>query len=134
MDTNTVQAISIPKITLLAGGAILIAGLWAMIADSESIASGLTLAVIGTVLETSGLGALIYPSARKHFIHVAILAAMFGMVNMLSSLPANGEDWNRTELITAGSSILCAVLFVVYLKSFINARRVKTSSSNEPGN
>ena len=134
MDTNTVQAISIPKITLLAGGAILIAGLWAMIADSESIAPGLTLAAIGTVLEASGLGALIYPSARKHFIHVAILAAMFGMVNMLSSLPANGEDWNLTELITAGSSILCAVLFVVYLKSFINARRVKTSSSNEPGN
>ena len=67
-------------------------------------------------------------------MHVAILAALFGMGNVFSALPAAGEKWTQTELATGGCSMLCAVLFAVYLKSFINARRGSSSGSSTPLN
>ena len=77
---------------------------------------------------------LAYPAFRKHIMHVAILAALFGMGNVFSALPESGNDWTQTELATAGCSILCTVLFAVYLKSFLSARRGNASSSSKPVN
>ena len=77
---------------------------------------------------------LAYPAFRKHIMHVAILVALFGMGDVLSALPAAGEAWTQTELVIAVCSILCTVLFAVYLKSFVNARRGNASSSSKPVN
>ena len=77
---------------------------------------------------------LAYPAFRKHIMHVAILAALVGMGNMFSALPAAGQEWTQTGLLTAGSGILCTVLFAVYLKSFVNARRSNASNPSKPLN
>ena len=124
----------IPTLTLLIGGAVLFAGMFTMIDDSGSTAPGLTLAAIGSILEACAMISLVYPAFRKHIMHVAILAALFGMGNVFSALPAAGEAWTQTEMVTAGCSMLCAVLFAVYLKSFINARRGSASGSSTPLN
>ncbi len=134
MDTNPAPTNFVPTLTLLFGGLMFIVGVLIMVSGSESTSSGLTLAAIGFVLEASGMGALAYPSARKHLMHVAILAVLFGMGNVFSALPEAGEEWGRTELLTAGCSVLCAVLFAVYLKSFVNARRGGASTSSAPLN
>ncbi len=125
----------IPTFTLLIGGAVLMGGVSTMIGDSGSIL-GFIACVIGFALEACGMLALVYPAARKHIMHVAILVAMFGMWNSVAPgvLPAAGQDWTRAELVTAGSGILCTVLFAVYLKSFVNARRGNASSSSTPSN
>ena len=44
------------------------------------------------------------------------------MGNVLSALPKAGAEWAQAELATAGCSVLCAVLFAVYVKSFVSAR------------
>ena len=129
MDTKSAPTRFIPTFTLLIGGVVLMAGLFTMIGDSGARAPGLTLAAIGFALEACGMLSLVYPAFRKHIMHVAILAALFGMGNVFSALPAAGEEWTQTELVTAGCSMLCTVLFAVYLKSFVNARRDSASSS-----
>ena len=77
---------------------------------------------------------LVYPAFRKHIMHVAILAALFGMGNVFSALPAAGEEWTQTELVTAVCSMLCTVLFAVYLKSFVSARRGGALNPSKPPN
>lgn len=134
MDAKPAPTLFIPTFTLMIGGVMLVGGLFTMIGDSPSTAPGLTLAAIGCVLEACGVLSLAYPAFRKHIMHVAILAALFGMGNVFSVLPAEGEEWTQTELVSAGCSILCTVLFAVYLKSFINARRGNASSSSKPVN
>ena len=134
MDAKPAPTKFIPTFTLLIGGAVLMGGVFTMIDDSGSTAPGLTLAAIGFALEACGMLSLVYPAFRKHIMHVAILAALFGMGNVFSALPAAGEEWTQTELVTAGCSMLCAVLFAVYLKSFINARRGSASGSSTPLN
>ena len=134
MDTKPAPAKFIPTLTLLiedtsAGVDIL----W-VIDNSGSTAPGLTLAAIGFALEACGMLSLVYPAFRKHIMHVAIMAALFGMGNVFSALPAAGKVWTQTELVTAGCSMLCTVLFAVYLKSFINARRGSASGSSTPLN
>ena len=130
MDAKTAPTKFIPTFTLLIGGAVLMGGVFIMIDDSGSTAPGLILAAIGSALEACGMLSLVYPAFRKHIMHVAILAALFGMGNVFSALPAAGEEWTQTEMVTAGCSMLCAVLFAVYLKSFINARRGSASGSS----
>ena len=134
MDAKPAPKLFIPTFTLLIGGVVLVGGLFTMIDDSESTSPGLTLAAIGCVLEACGMLSLAYPAFRKHIMHVAILAALFGMGNVFSALPESGNDWTQTELATAGCSILCTVLFAVYLKSFLSARRGNASSSSKPVN
>jgi hypothetical protein len=134
MDAKPTPTLFIPTFTLLIGGVVLVGGLFTMIGDSPSTAPGLTLAAIGSTLEACGMLSLAYPAFRKHIMHVAILVALFGMGNVLSALPAAGEAWTQTELVTAVCSILCTVLFAVYLKSFVNARRGNASSSSKPVN
>ena len=109
-------------------------GLFTMIGDSGPTAPGLTLAAIGFALEACGMLSLVYSDFRKHIMHVAILAALVGMGNMFSALPAAGQEWTQTGLLTAGSGILCTVLFAVYLKSFVNARRSNASNPSKPLN
>ena len=135
MDAKPAPTKFIPTFTLLIGGAVLMGGVSTMIGDSGSIL-GFIVCVIGFALEACGMLALVYPAARKHIMHVAILVAMFGMWNSVAPgvLPAAGQDWTRAELVTAGSGILCTVLFAVYLKSFFNARRGSAPGSSTPIN
>ena len=106
----------IPTFTLLIGGAVLMGGVSTMIGDSGSIL-GFIVCVIGFALEACGMLALVYPAARKHIMHVAILAALVGMGNIFSALPAaGGVDADRTGYRRLWH--LCTVLFAVYLKSF----------------
>ncbi|MEC8769662.1 MAG: hypothetical protein VXX19_02340 [Planctomycetota bacterium] len=134
MDAKPAPTKFIPALTLLIGGAVLMGGVFTMIDDSGSMASGLTLAAPGFALEACGMLSLVYPAFRKHIMHVAILAALFGMGNVFSALPAAGEEWTQTGLVTAGCSMLCTVLFAVYLKSFIYARRGGSSGLSTPIN
>jgi hypothetical protein len=134
MDAKPAPTKFIPTLTLLIGGAVLFAGMFTMIDDSGSTAPGLTLASIGFALEACGMLSLVYPAFRKHIMHVAILAALFGMGNVFSALPEAGGEWTQTELVTTGCSMLCTMLFAVYLKSFINTRRGNASSSSTPLN
>ena len=134
MDAKLAPRNFIPILTLLIGGAVLMGGVFTMIDGSASTAPGLTLAAIGCALAACGMLSLGYPAFRKHIMHVAILAALFGMGNVFSALPAAGEEWTQTGLVTAGCSMLCTVLFAVYLKSFINARRGIASDLSTPIN
>ncbi|MEL7073568.1 MAG: hypothetical protein AAGK34_06015 [Planctomycetota bacterium] len=134
MDAKPAPTLFIPTFTLLIGGVVLVGGLFTMIDDSPSTAPGLTLAAIGSTLEACAMISLAYPAFRKHIMHVAILAALVGMGNMFSALPAAGQEWTQTGLLTAGSGILCTVLFAVYLKSFVNARRSNASNPSKPLN
>ena len=123
MDTNGTPSKLVPLLTLVVGGFILGVGLLAMISGSEALSAGLTLAVLGSVLEASGMGSLAFPAARKHLMHVAILAALFGIINISSVIPVGDAGWDWLALMTAGCSGLCTLLFLVFLKGFADARR-----------
>ena len=134
MDAKAATTPFVPTFTLLIGGGVLLAGLFTMLGDAASTAPGLALAAIGCVLEACGILSLVYPASRKHIMHVAILAALVGMGNVFSALPAAGQEWTQTGLVTAGSGILCTVLFAVYLKSFVSARRGGALNPSKPPN
>lgn len=134
MDVKPVASPFIPTLTLLIGGAVMLAGLFTIFGDSGSTAPCWTLAAIGCALKACGLLSLVYPAFRKHIMHVAILAALFGMGNVFSALPAQAEQWTQAQQVSAGCSILCAVLLAVYLKSFVNARRGNALDPSKPPN
>jgi|GEM_PF-6183642 len=134
MDAKPAPMTFIPTFTLFIGGAVLLGGVFTMIGDSKSIFPGLMLAAVGFVLKACGLLTLTFPGARKHIMHVAIMASMFGMGNTFFMWPESSKVWTQAEMVTAGSFILCTVLFAVYLRSFVNARRDRESDTDKPRN
>lgn len=81
---------------------------------------------IGCVFLLSAVLAYAKPSLNKHAMHVAVLAAIIGMIGAAMPIKVRGFDFSQASV--QGSVLLfatCASFFVAAIRSFIAARRAR---------
>jgi len=81
---------------------------------------------IGCVFLLSALIAYIKPALNKHAMHLAVLAALVGMLGAAMPIKVRGFDFSQASV--QGSVLLfatCAAFFVAAIRSFIAARRAR---------
>jgi hypothetical protein len=79
---------------------------------------------IGVVFLIAWLASTLKPALHKHAMHVAVLAALIGMIGAYMPIKVRGLDF--TQASVQGSVVLflaCGVFFVAAIRSFIAARR-----------
>src|SRR5687767_4029016 len=85
----------------------------------------------GVVLMLLGFGALAKPTVRKHFMHaaaaVALLGALGGFGMFFARVGSRGFTLATGSMLTMG--ILCALLVVLCVRSFIAARRAREAGA-----
>lgn len=79
---------------------------------------------IGVAFLVAWLVSTLKPSFHKHAMHVAVLAALIGMIGAYMPIKVRGFDFSQASV--QGSVLLflsCGVFFVSAIRSFIAARR-----------
>jgi hypothetical protein len=104
-------------------------GIGAQTGTAARSATALIPAGFGALLLLLGFGALIRPAARKHFMHAAaavgLLGALGGFGMFFARVGSRGFTLATGSMLTMG--ILCALLVVLCVRSFIAARRARES-------
>jgi len=110
-----VQTVIIAALLIaLGGGAFLVSG-------SQT---ALMPAYPGVLLAVLGVLAMVFGYARKHIMHVAALIALLGALAPAAALAIRATQMSAMALtVNIGMLLLCAVLLVLMVKSFIAARR-----------
>lgn len=78
---------------------------------------------IGGVFLLSWILSAIKPTLHKHAMHLAVLAALIGMIGATMPIKVRGLDFSQASV--QGSVVLflaCGVFFVAAIRSFIAAR------------
>ena len=85
----------------------------------------------GALLLLMGFGALVKPAARKHFMHAAaavgLLGALGGFGMFFARVGSRGFTLATGSMLTMG--VLCALLVILAVRSFIAARRARESAA-----
>jgi hypothetical protein len=90
-------------------------------------------AAFGAALVLCGLVTLARPGARKHVMHLAALLALFGLIGALMRPVmklAKGDaiDYGSAAFRSqAAMAILCLLFVILCVRSFINARRARST-------
>lgn len=126
------------KTTMLIGALLCVLGfvaygMGAQTGTAERSPTALIPAGFGAILLLLGFGALIKPGARKHFMHAAaavgLLGALGGFGMFAARFPSRGFMLATCSMLTMG--LLCALLVVLAVRSFIAARRARESGAAE---
>jgi hypothetical protein len=79
---------------------------------------------IGGAFLIAWLVSTLKPALHKHAMHVAVLAALMGMLGAIMPIKVRGFDFSQASV--QGSVVLfltCGVFFVAAIRSFVAARR-----------
>ena len=115
-----------PNLTLLIGALLVALGAYAYGGSVSRSAMTLIPAMLGTALV--GLGLLARRDAlRRHAMHAAAALALLGVVGGIGPLAMGGARRFPPLMIqaTTGMLVLCAVLLVLAVRSFVQARRAR---------
>jgi hypothetical protein len=94
-------------------------------------------AMLGALLAVCALIAL-SPGKRKHAMHAVAVLALLGAIGSLYPIGktlAKGGDLviNSPKVLTSlGSSLLCLILLILCIRSFIAARKARRALSGNP--
>lgn len=116
------------RVTVVFGALLVLLGLigYLVLADPDARSvTALIPAFFGIPIVLAGLVAA-KPAARKHAMHVAMLFALLGAVAPWMRLArsfSEGFELNEKTGVQLTMSILCLVLLVLGIRSFIAARR-----------
>lgn len=126
--TNVVRAV---------GSALVVLGVGAYVLTGAESITALLPAFLGVPIGLLGVLAG-RESMRRHAIHAALVLALLGVIGTLGNvaeLPAlvTGDEVERPVAVVASSltALLCLVLLVLGIRSFVAARRTETPTSAE---
>jgi hypothetical protein len=117
-------------LSLITGTLCVLVGLYGYTQGTPNATTGLVSktalipAWIGLAFLLAWLASLLKPALHKHAMHVAVLAALIGMVGAYMPIKVRGLDFSQASV--QGSVVLflaCGVFFVAAIRSFIAARR-----------
>lgn len=91
---------------------------------------------VGAVLILAGAASMVKPSARKHAMHLAAVAALLGTVGGIVPVALRGGNFAEVAVkVGLGMAVLSAVVLALCVSSFVRARRarsVRERSSSSP--
>ncbi len=110
------------KITIVFALLLIALGVGAF--TSSGSPTALLPAYFGSALLLAGLFALGFPSANKHLMHVAVIVALLGALAPALALVIRATQMSPLALtVNVGMLALCATLFVLQIRSFVQTRR-----------
>lgn len=111
-----------PKQTLIFAVLLIALGLGAFLFSGSRTA--LMPAYPGVLLAILAGLAIAFDSARRHFMHVAAVVALLGALAPAAALVIRAAQMSPLALsVNLGMLVLCGVLLVLMIRSFIAARR-----------
>ena len=111
-----------PKQTLVFAALLIALGVGAFLFSGSRTA--LMPAYPGVLLAILGGLAIAFDSARRHFMHVAAVVALLGALAPAAALVIRAAQMSPLALsVNLGMLVLCGVLLVLMIRSFIAARR-----------
>jgi len=87
-------------------------------------------AAIGAVIILAGILSILKPTLRKHAMHLAVLAGVFGVVGGFMPMNRGGFDFAKAS-VKAGilTTAISAVFVFLCVRSFIAARKARESAA-----
>ncbi|MCH2161964.1 MAG: hypothetical protein MK085_08845 [Phycisphaerales bacterium] len=123
-----------PRITIIIGGLLIILGGAAYISQmgqENSSWTALIPAILGLPVVICGVLAM-KPDARKAAMHFAMLLAFLGVLaplgRLIPSSMKNGFELDTATGTMLGMMILSAILLVLGIRSFVDARKAKSAT------
>ena len=111
-----------PKQTLVFAALLIVLGVGAYLFSGTRTA--LMPAYPGVLLAILGGLAIAFENARRHFMHVAAVVALLGALAPAAALLMRAAQMSPLALsVNLGMLLLCAVLLVQMVRSFIAARQ-----------
>ena len=83
---------------------------------------------VGVPLILLGWGALIKPTLRKHFIHVAVMLALLGFLasfGRLATVMVRTPNFGPAVIANMIMSAICITYVILSVRSFVAARRAR---------
>lgn len=124
-----------PQISLVTGGLLILTGILGFVTTGSTHYTALIPAAFGLLFVIFGWIAL-KPAYLKHSMHAAALLAVLGLLGSmggLMKLPAllAGQAVARPPAVISQSvmAVLCVVFIVLAIGSFVQARRLRSASS-----
>jgi hypothetical protein len=119
-----------PTLTLAIGALLVALGAYAYAGSATQSAMTLIPAFFGACFVACGLLARRGDAMRRHAMHVAAALALVGVVAGIGPLAMGGTKRFPPLMIqaTTGLMVLCAVLLVFAVRSFIAARRARRTA------
>ena len=115
-------------LTLL--GVVFYAAAFQLGATSRS-ATALIPSFVGVPLILLGYGAVIKPTLRKHFIHVAVVLALLGFLasfGRLTMVMVREPNFGPAVIANMIMSAICITYVILAIRSFVEARRARDVS------
>ncbi|MCE9531076.1 MAG: hypothetical protein K8T89_08120 [Planctomycetes bacterium] len=87
-------------------------------------------AFIGALILIAGIVTILKPTLKKHMMHVAALAGVFGVIGGFMPMNRSGFDFSKASAVTGILMTSLSVIFVTLcVKSFIDARKARAKNS-----
>lgn len=113
-----------PKQTLIFAALLILLGVGAFLFSGSRTA--LMPAYPGILLAILGGLALAFEGGRRHFMHVAAVVALLGALAPAAALGIRAAQMSPLALsVNVGMLVLCGVLLVQMVRSFIAVRRAR---------
>jgi peptidoglycan/LPS O-acetylase OafA/YrhL len=115
-----------PLITIVIAILLILVGLIGYFAGGMASVTALIPAFLGVVLLVLGVLAK-KPNLRKHMMHAAVALALLGAIaaghRLIGAIGSEGENYGLKIFSMGGMTLLCLILLILGIKSFIDARR-----------
>lgn len=110
------------RMSIVVGGLL---SLWAIVFYALSGFGSITALIplfIGAPIALFGVLAEKQPGKRKMHMHIAVGLALLGFLASASRIPALEDFASKKSISVLGMCVLCLVLLVAYVQSFLAAR------------
>ena len=117
-----------PAATIVIGVLLILLGVLPWLAMGPEAKTALIASAFGLLLAIAGLAGL-KPNWRKHAMHVAAALALLGVIGNIGAvfttvqLLGGAEGESIAPYVRSGMAVICLVLVVLAVRSFIMARR-----------
>ncbi len=121
-----------PSTAIVSGGLLILIGIIGYvfsIIDGTNAPTALIPAAFGLLLAILGFAAKSNENLRKHLMHAAVIVGLIGFIVPLTRLiPQLSQiKVSLAVLSQAAMSLVCLVFVILCVKSFIDARRNRTT-------
>jgi hypothetical protein len=128
--------VSMPHVTIAFGAMLFVLGIAGYVMTGSQHLTALIPAVVGGIFDALGAMSLILPGSKKHFMHAAATVGLLGFFGCIPGIIklikwSAGTEPERPAAVISQSIMagLCLLFVLLCIRSFVQARRARSSSA-----